>query len=255
MSKVHLLHPTLADETHVITVLLVGVGGTGTHMLTNLAMINHSLIAMGRAGLHVAAMDNDTVEMPNIGRQVFSMSDIGQNKAKVLIERINRYYGFQWVYNAYSYENGTPSSNIVITCVDNVRTRKRVSKSIIYQPGSMYGTSTICHYWLDIGNDRSSGQVILGSINMDSYRGYKETKDVQPNLPCFTDEFKGVKSTRMKHSCSTAEALMHQDLFINKILATYASQILWDLLKDRMIKIRGMYLNLENMQTRPMLVE
>jgi len=49
-----------------------------------------------RFGLTVALMDADVVTETNCIRQPFAASDIGQNKATVLINRINLFWGTQW---------------------------------------------------------------------------------------------------------------------------------------------------------------
>ena len=78
------------NPTHPITVNLIGCGGTGSHMLTKLAQLNHALLELDHPGITVVAFDADTVSPANIGRQAFLASDIGQNKATTLVTRINR---------------------------------------------------------------------------------------------------------------------------------------------------------------------
>ena len=41
-------------------------------------------------------MDADTVSETNCVRQPFSASDVGQNKATVLVNRINMFWGTKW---------------------------------------------------------------------------------------------------------------------------------------------------------------
>lgn len=73
--RVHLVHSYLLNPTNPIRVNLIGAGGTGSAMLTNLARINHSLIALGHSGLQVNVFDPDTVEAPNLGRQLFTKAN------------------------------------------------------------------------------------------------------------------------------------------------------------------------------------
>ena len=64
-------------------------GGTGSQVATNLARMDMALRALGHPGLHVTVFDPDTVSEANIGRQLFSESEIGLNKAVALVTRIN----------------------------------------------------------------------------------------------------------------------------------------------------------------------
>ena len=50
-----------------------------------------ALQALGHPGLHVTVFDPDTVTEANIGRQLFSGSELGLNKAAALATRINRF--------------------------------------------------------------------------------------------------------------------------------------------------------------------
>jgi PRTRC genetic system ThiF family protein len=70
-----------------------GCGGTGSHVINGLARISHALRALGKEDIHVTAWDDDQVSHDNVGRQAFYDSDVGSNKAKVLIDRVNLYLG------------------------------------------------------------------------------------------------------------------------------------------------------------------
>ena len=80
-----------------VRVLIVGVGGTGSTIAMNLPYLDQAMRVWGHAnGLDVTMMDADTVSATNCVRQPFSASDIGQNKATVLINRINIFWGTKW---------------------------------------------------------------------------------------------------------------------------------------------------------------
>ena len=55
-----------------------------------------ALQALGHPGLHVTVFDPDTVSQANIGRQLFSETELGLNKAVSLVTRINRFFGYAW---------------------------------------------------------------------------------------------------------------------------------------------------------------
>lgn len=124
----HFVAKYIQQPVHPVSVTLVGAGGNGGQMLSALARINTALIATGHPGLHVTVWDDDTVEEPNIGRQLFSWDDIGQNKAICLTSRFNRFYGTGWDARPERFTDDSPTGNIVITCVDNISTRLEYGK-------------------------------------------------------------------------------------------------------------------------------
>ena len=75
-------------------ILLIGSGGNGSAVLFGLPYLHHALVAWGRdAGLSVTVMDGDLVSPTNCVRQPFGAADIGQNKATILVNRVNLFHG------------------------------------------------------------------------------------------------------------------------------------------------------------------
>lgn len=240
-AKTHIIAPYLANPNHIITIALIGTGGTGSHMLSNLAMINQALIHTGRVSFHVTAYDPDIVSESNIGRQLFSPADIHRNKAIVLVERINRFYGFAWDAMPEKYNGEEQSSNIIISCVDTLKAREDVFKKIKKRSfhGDNYSDHKNTWYWMDIGNERNHGQVILGTV----FKGRIGRKTF--SLPHFFDEFQDVQEENIGDACSAHAMYNKQNLFINKFMATLASNMIWTLFKDYQISYRGIYFNLD----------
>ena len=253
--KYHYLEQYIANSNHKVAVNLVGCGGTGSHVLSNLAMMNYSLVKLGRAPLFVRVFDPDIITHHNIGRQLFSPADEGQFKSEVLITRINRFYGLQWSFVNESYPMFSPKrdrhdsgANFTISCVDTVDTRKKIA--IGHSTNGRSDHYSVAYYWLDIGNSQDSGQIILGT-----FRPIRQPKNnFCRMLPLFTDEFPNAKDDKNEPSCSMAEALARQDLFINKFMATCATHMLWDLLINFRINYRGIYVNLKDIKTSKMLL-
>lgn len=92
MKKIHYTDRYLLNPYHPVTVFVIGAGGTGSQVATGLARISVALQALGHPGLHVTVFDPDTVTEANIGRQLFSGSELGLNKAVALVTRINRFF-------------------------------------------------------------------------------------------------------------------------------------------------------------------
>ena len=256
--KVHYTASELLAPQHPVTITLVGVGGTGSHVLNNLARLHVTLKAIGHPGIHVTAYDPDEVATANVGRQLFSPVELGMNKAVALVTRINRFFGLTWNAKPESYQLPTNfNSNITITCVDNVKTRKSIgvmfdSKNKNYN----YNPEQKRFYWMDFGNSRTSGQIILGTYGI--IEQPKKVKNAEGALSTITQLFSDLQKHEDKStapSCSLAEALTKQDLFINSILAQYGVNILWKMFREAKINYHGLYVNLETMNTNPIKVK
>lgn len=94
MKKIHYTDRYLLNPHHPVTVFIIGAGGTGSQVATNLARMSIALQALGHPGLHVTVFDPDTVTEANIGRQLFSESELGLNKAVALVTRITAFSAF-----------------------------------------------------------------------------------------------------------------------------------------------------------------
>lgn len=75
------------------------------------------------------------------------------------------------------------------------------------------------------------------------------------HLPFIIDEFgdllKQSEESDDTPSCSLAEALEKQDLFINSTLAQMGSSLLWNLFRNGLTENRGFFLNLKNFHSQP----
>ena len=65
-----------------VSIALIGVGGTGSLVLSGLVRLNHAIRQLGHPGIEVNVYDPDFVTEANIGRQLFTTDEIGQNKAQ-----------------------------------------------------------------------------------------------------------------------------------------------------------------------------
>jgi PRTRC genetic system ThiF family protein len=240
----HFLPEYLMSPTHPITISVIGCGGTGAYVVTQLAKIAISLRELKDIDLHVVVYDYDKVEQHNVGRQLFSYADVGKYKSDVIVERVNRFYGLQWISKREKV-NKSLESNIVITCTDNLSSRTVQGTTIM---SSRWPNHKTQYYWLDFGNSTNYGQFILAT----------KQEIIQPHdnltvrsLPGIFDLFDEIKEDPEEPSCSMHESLQKQDLFINLQLATAGISLLWKLLNNHFITYHGQFLNLETGQTRP----
>lgn len=245
----HYTQPYLLAPVHKVTINLVGLGGTGSQVLTGLARINEALIALNHPGIHVRCFDHDVVSRANVGRQMFSPADINQSKATVLVTRINRYFGYDWEAYPKKYE-GDLLSNILITCVDTAKARKEIFASI--KPGGPE-PHEVSMYWMDYGNSMKTGQVIIGTVSkVKQPQSSDKTVGTLKNVLQFFPELKKRNYKESNEpSCSLAEALGKQDLFINSTLAQFGLNILWKMFREGRISYHGCFLNLDTMNTNP----
>ena len=240
-------------DLHPITINLVGAGGTGSQMLTALGRIHHALVKLGRKGLHIEVYDNDKITESNIGRQMFSPSDIGRYKAQILVDRWNRFYGteFEWSKSKFPVKS-RDTSNIVVSCVDNVESRRKILEHYSDRAKKEKVSFRIPWYWMDFGNSQHSGQVVLGTFR--DVPQPKDTPNTVNKLSTVFDVFPDMEKHDVDSgpSCSLAEALNEQDLFVNTSLIPFGSNILWELLKNYNIYYQGVFVNLNTYTVLPM---
>ncbi len=262
MERAHFTHGYLLDPRHPVTVNLIGAGGTGSQALTQLARMNSALTGLGHPGLYVKVYDPDTVSATNVGRQMFFPSDVGQDKAACLVSRVNAAFGTDWEAEGRIFPTQLKTmseddlANIYITCTDNITSRYELAKVLDYLAGATKDKADDHRkpvYWLDMGNARATGQAVVGTIP----RSVKQPKSKKfrtvGSLPVVTryDGYDGIADRDSGPSCSLAEALHHQDLFINSILAQHGIHLLWVMLRGGFTRHRGLYLNLETLTANP----
>lgn len=254
---VHFTDKYILSPTNQLTVSLIGAGGTGSQMITSLARINVSLQALGHPGLWVRLLDDDIVTKANCGRQLFAQSEIGFPKAVVLINRINRFFGTDWVAVPKKISKSSKPedirANIVISCVDTVKARFDIAKLVNTIKKTIPHSRASTLYWIDFGNNRDSGQVLLSTVG--NIKQPKSTKfKAFSHLPSVTEEYKQTLLNTKENtqpSCSMVEALAKQDLFINTALSALGSSLIWSMLTEGMIFNRGFFLNLRSLKSEP----
>jgi len=230
-----------ADVHRRVRVLVVGAGGTGSAITMGLPYLDQALRVWGRfAGLDVVLMDADTVSETNCIRQPFSVSDIGQNKATVLINRINLFWGTHWRAEPRNFDERTfdrvqgTSIDFLIGCVDSRAARNVIARAL--EKANNYTA-----YWLDLGNNSSSGQFVLGQPwNARNRRSAQRLRTVNELYPEIIDADAGEDPLP---SCSAIEALERQEPFINQALAMSALAMLARLLRYGRIAHHGGFLN------------
>ena len=148
---------TAAPLRTSLRVVLIGAGGNGARVMP-------PLMQMLRPGDTVSIIDHDIVEDRNLVRQHFIERDIGRPKALVLAERYRRpsiavtAFAQQVLATTAPHlvadlPQVSPSSTIVIGCVDNWEARVQIQamNDLIPDPSA----------WIDVGNETRGGQVLM----------------------------------------------------------------------------------------------
>ena len=228
-------------ENRRVRVLVVGAGGTGSAVVMGLPYLDQAMRAWGhRGGLDVSVMDADVVTETNCIRQPFSISDIGLNKATVLINRINMFWGTQWkafpmhLDKRIQTRANESSPDIVIGCVDTRAARVAIESAV-------RTTFNMTMYWLDVGNNAASGQYVLGQpLNARNHRRAERLRTVSELYPEIVDVEAGEDPLP---SCSAVEALDRQEPFINQTLAASALAMLARLFRHGKLRHHGAFFN------------
>lgn len=260
MNKIHYTDAYLLSPQHPVTIFVIGAGGTGSQVITNLARMNMALQAMGHPGLHITVYDPDIVTEANIGRQLFCESELGENKAIALVTRINRFFGYTWSAENCCYpsrrnrnKDSGRLANIIITCTDNVRSRLDLWQLLKNHRETNINNEKTPLYWMDFGNTQNTGQVLIGNIRNKIPQPTSDKYIPMPKMNVITEEisYSTIKEEDSGPSCSLAEALRKQDLFINSMLAQVGCNILWKMFKEGRTIHRGAYVNLTTLRVNP----
>ena len=260
-NKIHFTENTLINPTNPVTVNLIGAGGTGSQVLTALARMNHALTELNHAGLSVRLWDDDVITEANLGRQLFAECELGLYKSLALINRINRFFGTNWKAETQKFQKddlgklqSNMKSEIYISCVDSVKSRFDIAEILNGLKIDKGYYRNQCKYWMDFGNSQFTGQVLLSTIGNIKQPNSEKYETVE-NLPFITEEFgellKISEAEDNTPSCSLAEALEKQDLFINSTLAQMGSSLLWSLFRNGLTENRGFFINLKNFHSQP----
>lgn len=214
-----------------VKVIVVGAGGNGSILITQLVKLHHAMLALGHHyGLDVLVIDGDTISEANLIRQEFRPWEVNQYKAIALVNRLNHENALDWDAEIeYLTNNSYYEADIVIGCVDTRKARLAIKHACK------------AHYYLDCGNTEMTGQVVLGENNI--------RKEVEYRLPLAGEIFPELLDATLDKvddgpSCSLAEALQKQNIMINTMVANCAVNLLATLFRTGSLSYHGNFINL-----------
>jgi PRTRC genetic system ThiF family protein len=244
--EIHRVHGELLRRE--VRVLVVGCGGTGSSVIGGLPYLHQAMLAQGHPyGLRVTVMDGDRISPFNCVRQPFGRAEVGLNKAIVLVNRLNIFWGFNWeaVPESLTENHHLRSTDIVIGCVDT-----RAARAVIDRQTT--GNSAT-HYAIDIGNGESSGQFVLGeplnAVNRRARTRLRTAAELFPEIIDATLDNDG------QPSCSALEALERQHSFVNALLAQHALALLAQLFRYGQISHHGGFVDVASSRAVPLPVD
>jgi len=252
--ETHHIHPELLQRE--VRVLVVGCGGTGSAFVAGLPYLHQALVARGHpGGLHVTVLDGDTISPTNCVRQPFSRSEVGLNKAVVLVNRLNLFWGLRWeampahltpgTYISRGYSGDDPRAQVVVGCVDT-----RAARATIRDAVSHWSTVS---YWLDLGNNADSGQFILGEPLNE--RNRRARLRLRTAIELYPELGEASLDNDGEPSCSAVEALERQEPFVNSSLAQHALALLARLFRYGETSYHGGFVNLVSGVTSVMRID
>ncbi len=233
--------PVFSYQGQRITLVLVGTGGTGSYLARHIARLAWILKTQYNKTVTIAFIDPDVVEPANVLRQDFCEAELGLPKATVLALRYTAAFGIEihpivqrfhpdMIRQLRSYWN---TLTLVIGAVDNAGARAAISETL--KENLEQEVPRV--WWLDCGNAREAGQVLIGSQN---------------NLEDLADAFKvtgycrKLPSPVMQHpellnplpeeldnhhlSCAQLTAANSQSLMVNQQVAAHAAVMLHEFL-------------------------
>ena len=221
-----------ANPGREATVVLVGCGGTGSFLAEALGR----LLIGRRAALYL--VDHDRVEPHNVARQAFDPADVGRFKAQVLAERLAYRFGrtvgyalqpYDATLHAQVFREPVSRLNLLIGCVDNAAARRALAATLGHESDV---------WWLDTGNSRNSGQVLLGNAaHVDGLRGsFLSQPRVCRALPAPSlqrpDLLDAPPAPRPILDCAAAVAQAEQGQTVNQAVAAVAASFVEKLLDD-----------------------
>lgn len=225
---------------HGATIVFVGCGGTGGFLAEAVCRL-----LIGRAAT-LCLVDMDRVEPHNVARQAFDPSDIGRFKAEVLAERLARRFHRQVGYSVLPYDRELHAQvfdttrarlNLLIGCVDTAAARRAIAATLDERPWSpAYAPPAQPVWWLDCGNGRNAGQVLLGNATRPEglRRAFDRSQGRCRALPApglqRPDLLDAPPAPEPPQDCAEAAAAGDQGPTINQLMAALAASYVEKLL-------------------------
>lgn len=241
-------------------IVLAGCGGIGVWTAMHIARLMNVMYESNK-GVNFTLIDPDIVEEKNLGRQWFCPSEVGRPKAVTVAERLGRAFGLNTMAVVDEYHERFlygADLTVLVGCVDegpggNASGRRALSETLRHNPAETGPGSLPSFWWLDCGNNRDAGRVLLGSASTkEQVRGAFDVGSKRcaalpgpglqyPSLLVPRRELEGDRDM----SCAELAVINLQSLNINAAIAVQAADMLTRLLVTKDLRRYACAVNVE----------
>jgi PRTRC genetic system ThiF family protein len=262
----------LPREHSKIKFFLVGAGGTGSFAAQSLGRLCYELKEQGKA-VDLTIIDPDRVESGNIPRSNFCAAEIGRFKAQTLAERLSAAWCLEIGYSneKLNYEkhiraagSGYRQMSVFVGCVDNHLARREIHRCLKeFEPYNPQDAPSA--WWIDGGNGKFSGQVLIGSTVKKAFvEDHFTTASICRKLPApslLHPELLETEENALRRSvvapvadkrvsCPELVRLGEQSLNVNQRVAVEIGEMLTQFLLTNSLKRFANYFDLESGTSR-----
>ncbi|MBX3295427.1 MAG: ThiF family adenylyltransferase [Acidobacteria bacterium] len=256
----------MPKEYTTLRIIQVGAGGTGSFAALAIARLMYELKESGKA-VELLIVDPDRVESGNIPRSNFCVAEIGRFKAQTLAKRIALAWGLECHYANESFDaeihlkhsaSEYRSLTVIVGCVDNHIARQEMHRAVEQFQGYQSNEAPNI-WWIDGGNGKYSGQVLIGSttkrlkpenhfVGSSICRTLPAPSLIHPEL--LIDQETKTRQHADTVSCPERIRLGEQSLNVNQRVAVEIAEMLTSMFLTRNLKRFATYFDLETGTSR-----
>lgn len=233
-------------------IVLAGVGGIGVWVAMHISRLMR-VIYESNKGVNFTLCDPDLVEEKNLGRQWFCDAEVGSPKALAVARRLGSAFGLNTMAVCEPFDERFlvgADLTVVVGCVDNAAARRSLSDVLARNQGEP--GEPPAYWWLDCGNNRDAGRVLLGSaFTNHDMRGAFHGPRRCVNLPSPALQYPTLlvpqpeEGAAANMSCAEMAAANLQSLNINAAVAVQSADMLTRLLVTNDLRRYACAVNVE----------
>lgn len=219
----------LFNYSHPIEFHIIGCGATGSRLCDLLAdslYVQEELLDFVHFSMVI--WDGDTINEHNVGKQTFYRNQVGLNKASAKATELSRKYETSKILGMPTFFDVSKLKCKDELHVSLINGSKRVTRCYITAVDDAHFRFDFrdkiqkCNqdtmFWIDIGNAKDKGQIMLGNA------------DYLPYLGVTLDD---VEIVPQRESCSAEQSLSQQSMYINTHMALLASEQINEIIMTR----------------------